>query len=254
MAVKQVTIPDVGLVHLYKRRGVKSMKLSITNKGNVRVTLPMWAPYRLGVEFAKSKRDWISEKAIVRPLISHGSIIGKARHIVFEQYSQPKITTRLVGTGIFIRLPMHIAWDSKPAQDAAEIACVRALCKEGEQLLFPRMQLIAGEHGFRYSSIKMKQLRSRWGSCSDHGDIVLNCYLLQLPWELIDYVILHELTHTRVMAHGAPFWSELSKHLPNAKALRKEIKSYQPILKPNVRELAESTSLKSPLKIDIHVS
>jgi len=53
---------------------------------------------------------------------------------------------------------------------------------------------------------------------------------MQLPWHLIDYVLLHELTHTKVMRHGAPFWKELERHVPRARALRKEIGSYHPIL------------------------
>ena len=53
---------------------------------------------------------------------------------------------------------------------------------------------------------------------------------MQLPWHLIDYVMLHELTHTKVMQHGAPFWRELELHVPHAKQLRKEIGEYHPIL------------------------
>jgi hypothetical protein len=53
---------------------------------------------------------------------------------------------------------------------------------------------------------------------------------MQLPWHLIDYVLVHELTHTKVMRHGTPFWNELERHIPGAKQFRKEINQYQPIL------------------------
>ncbi|MET0779204.1 MAG: M48 family metallopeptidase [Candidatus Saccharimonadales bacterium] len=46
----------------------------------------------------------------------------------------------------------------------------------------------------------------------------------------MDYVIFHELTHTKVMQHGAPFWQELERHVPGAKALRKEIGTYHTVL------------------------
>jgi predicted metal-dependent hydrolase len=55
-------------------------------------------------------------------------------------------------------------------------------------------------------------------------------YLMQLPWHLIDYVLLHELTHTKVMQHGTPFWQELERHVPHAKRLRGEIREFHPIL------------------------
>ncbi len=54
---------------------------------------------------------------------------------------------------------------------------------------------------------------------------------MQLPWKLIDYVLLHELTHTRRHAHsGAPFWAELERHEPRAKRLRKTLHAHQPTL------------------------
>jgi predicted metal-dependent hydrolase len=55
---------------------------------------------------------------------------------------------------------------------------------------------------------------------------------MQLPWELIDYVILHELVHTVVMAHGPKFWDELDKYVNNLAAKRKAIRSHQPALLP----------------------
>jgi hypothetical protein len=55
---------------------------------------------------------------------------------------------------------------------------------------------------------------------------------MQLPWQLIDYVLLHELTHTKHLNHGDDFWQEFLRHEPAAKALRKIIKTHKPILEP----------------------
>ncbi|HET8992036.1 MAG TPA: M48 family metallopeptidase, partial [Candidatus Saccharimonadales bacterium] len=65
------------------------------------------------------------------------------------------------------------------------------------------------------------------GSCDQSKNITLNLYLMQLPWHLIDYVLLHELTHTVVFKHGPDFWAEMDKYLPDSKSLRSEMKDYK---------------------------
>src|SRR5690606_36436720 len=94
-------------------------------------------------------------------------------------------------------------------QKAAQAAAIRALRKEAETLLPQRLRTLAEQTGFTYNSVAVKQPKSRWGSCSHQKHITLNLFLMQLPWRLIDYVLLHELTHTKVMRHGPPFWAEL---------------------------------------------
>ena len=93
-----------------------------------------------------------------------------------------------------------------------------------------RLQTLAEQHGYDYKSVSIKQLKGRWGSCSEHKDIVLNCFLMELPWNLIDYVLLHELAHTRVMAHGAVFWNEMARVLPEVQSCRRQIKLHKPTL------------------------
>src|SRR5205814_2081858 len=117
-------------------------------------------------------------------------------------------------------------------QSAALKASVRALRKEAEALLPQRLATLADQTGLSYRNVSVKQLKSRWGSCSSAKDITLNLFLMQLPWHLIDYVLLHELVHTKVMRHGEPFWRELERHVSQPKQLRHEIGTYQPTLAP----------------------
>lgn len=230
MPAKIVVIPDIGEVSLYKRSGVRGVRLSLTHDGRVRVTLPSWAPYRLGVEFVQSKAEWIKQRQAPVRVIHDGDKVGKAHRFVFELVADGEPKTRLIGTDIRLTLPVSFPAEHHNVQKAAEKAAIRALKKEAEQLLPQRLESLAVQNGFEYSSIRIKRLKSRWGSCNDQKDIVLNCYLMQLPWHLIDYVILHELTHTKVLRHGEPFWSELSKYVRNLREIRKEMKLYQPTL------------------------
>lgn len=232
MATKIVEIPEIGAVTLYKRRGNRSLRLSLAADGEIRVSLPSWVPYKAGEQFARSKAEWIA--AHRRPKsngLQHGQAVGKAHRLHFSPSAMAtKVTTRLQQNRVEITHPYTYEPSHPLVQKAAQTASIRALRKEAELLLPQRLRDLAVKTGFSYQSVGVKQLKSRWGSCSAQQEIILNLFLMQLPWHLIDYVLLHELTHTKVMQHGAPFWKELERHVPRAKLLRKEIGRHHPIL------------------------
>ncbi len=87
---------------------------------------------------------------------------------------------------------------------------------------------LADQHQLQKPSrILVRDLKSRWGSCSSRGSISLNSRLAGLPGHLIDYVMLHELVHLEQMDHSALFWQKLLRHLPDAKLFRQELKQYR---------------------------
>lgn len=231
MAVKRLDIPPVGLVAFYKRRDARSIRLSIAADGEVRITLPTWAPYRVGVEFVRTKQAWImAHRRPTRDALQHGDCIGQAHRLIFQP-SAGKISSRIVANEIRVKYPANLAFTDKTVQAAAERACLRSLKKQAEVLLSPRLQVLAKEYNLTYKSMKVKRLKSRWGSCDSYGNITLNLFLMQLPWELIDYVLLHELVHTEVLRHGPPFWRAMQIVLPDTPELRRGIRKYQPQLK-----------------------
>lgn len=235
MSVKHVDIPSIGTVAMYKRKGNRSLRLSVGLNGEIRVSLPYWVPYRAAEEFVKTKSRWIHEnvhKQGTAP-IAHGEHIGKNHRIYFSgEDGRKTISTKVYSSEIYVLHPVTVASTHETVQSKARQASIRALKREAEKLLPERLNQLAAEHFFSYKNVTIKQLKSRWGSCSSQKEITLNLFLMQLPWPLIDYVLLHELTHTKVMRHGPPFWKELEEHLPNAKGLRNEINTYQPILTP----------------------
>lgn len=86
---------------------------------------------------------------------------------------------------------------------------------------------LAGVWGFRYQSVRVQRSKTRWGSCSQSKNINLSAYLLLLPVHLQEYVILHELCHTREMNHSDRFWAEMERVTNHrSKQLRQEIKQY----------------------------
>ena len=233
MSTKTVVIPDIGEVTLYKKRGNRSLRLSIGHNGKIRVSMPTWVPFAAGESFARSKADWIStHKATAAPtVLKHGDAIGKAHRLYFEAGPDSvRLSSRIEGPVVRICHPRSVSPEHPDVQKVAHSASLRALRKQADHLLPQRLKDVAAKTGHQYRSVGVKPLKSRWGSCTSEQDITLNIFLMQLPWHLIDYVIVHELAHTRVMQHGEPFWLEMERHLPNAKALRKQMAAYQPIL------------------------
>ena len=94
------------------------------------------------------------------------------------------------------------------------------------QMLIQRLRELAGEYGFQYNRIFIRRQKTLWGSCSSKNNINLNIRLAELPNRLRDYVILHELVHTRIKNHSGEFWRELGRIVENAKNLHSELKRY----------------------------
>jgi len=99
--------------------------------------------------------------------------------------------------------------------------------KVARKILCRRIGELAQLHNFVYNRVSIRKQKTRWGSCSSKNNINLNMNLLHLPSELMDYVLLHELVHTRVKDHSKDFWNELNTVVPNARQIDKKLKDYQ---------------------------
>ena len=93
-----------------------------------------------------------------------------------------------------------------------------ALRRNAKIILPPRLYMLSEQHKLPYKSVKINSSRGRWGSCSARKAINLSYFLVLLPKHLIDYVLLHELSHTREMNHGDRFWALLNS-MTGGKAL-----------------------------------
>ncbi|MDA8163609.1 MAG: DUF45 domain-containing protein [Desulfobacteraceae bacterium] len=89
-----------------------------------------------------------------------------------------------------------------------------------------RLADLAVRHGFRFGRVSVRCQKSRWGSCSARNDISLNRKLLALPPELMDFVLLHELVHTRIKNHGPEFWAELERVAGSAREKAARLRGY----------------------------
>lgn len=232
MAFKEFVLADNLPVKIYKRKTSRTLRLSIGPTGEVKVSIPSWSSYASGLSFAASKLTWIqAQLPDTGRLLRHGQAIGKAHRLYFAAKPAAAVpSSRLRQSLITVSYPLSLSVGDRTVQEVAANACLRALRSQAERLLPQRLEALANQHGYSYSSVGIKKLKGRWGSCDTNRHIVLNLYLMQLPWELIDYVLVHELVHTQVMQHGPAFWAEMERVRPGAKAERGAIRAHQPFL------------------------
>jgi predicted metal-dependent hydrolase len=91
--------------------------------------------------------------------------------------------------------------------------------EKAKEKIAPRVRKWSKATGLEYNELKFQRLGKRWGSCTPTNNILINIDAIKLPFSLIDYLIVHELVHTKIKNHSKEFWAELSKHIHNWKEL-----------------------------------
>ena len=92
---------------------------------------------------------------------------------------------------------------------------IKELADQAVEYIPKRVKYYAEKENFVYNKITIKNLVSRWGSCSTKGNLNFNCLLMLTPDYVIDYIVVHELCHLREMNHSEKFWTEVEKIMPD---------------------------------------
>lgn len=228
MSKSSFEVPEIGTVFVTKKRGQRTMRLRVDTKGLVQVSMPWLVPLGAAKDFVLSKKDWIEEQqanANFQPY--DGMLLGKTLQLKIIENSP---MTRSKQDGKTIIVPFAETYDPTSPQHLEKIqkAITKALRTEAEKVLLPRLKELAELYGYEYQSAAIKQLVGRWGSCDSTRHINLSLYLVQLPIELIDYVLIHELTHTVHLNHSPGFWNDVHQLCPDYKKLRRKMRELQP--------------------------
>lgn len=225
-------LPEIGNVILKRNYRAKRLTISIRPNTDVRVTIPGFLPDLIAKQYVKSKKNWIVEKiSELRERNSNSFLSGEyhtRRHKVsLVPTSTKMITTRVFDNHIQIHYPEHLTPSHELVQNTAKKSIDEAFRKEAIEYLPSRVKELATKFGFNFNTLRIKKTKSRWGSCSAKNNINLSIYLMKLPDELIDYIILHELTHTIHKNHGPNFWGKLNQLTGDAKSLAARVRKYR---------------------------
>ena len=117
----------------------------------------------------------------------------------------------------------HILIDALDRQD--RIAELRShVRRRARQALPPLLEQVSRDTGLGFNRVSIRSQKTRWGSCSSRGNISLNDQLLFLPQETVEYLMIHELCHTRHLNHSGAFWALVQAHCPTYREHEKSLR------------------------------
>lgn len=224
-------LDPIGKVQLLKNTRSRRIRLRVKPDGNVQVSMPTLASEQKALDFVKSKVDWILKQ---QQDIKAGLTIFSPTSCFKTKFHELKIipvernrVSGMVGKGIIqINIPINKNHEHPEIQQFIRNALIQVMRQEAKAYLPARTLELARLHKFDFENVFVKHVKSRWGSCSSTNNINLNLHLMRLPDRLIDYVILHELSHTVEKNHGPGFWKLLEKVYPGARKLDKELNQF----------------------------
>ena len=213
------------------RRSVRarSVKISVAPGGTLRASLPPYAPLMIVKRLVSSSREQLRtmlEQAAPAYKLENGAMVGKSHRLVIIRAGRTSVKRYKQQITVTLGPDAHINDPAVAKKVREEI--IATLRLEAKSYLPKRLKFMAEKLGCSYEKVRFSHASSRWGSCSSSGTISLNIALMKLPFELIDYVIIHELSHTKQMNHSAKFWALVEAADPSYKLHRRMLKSQSP--------------------------
>lgn len=202
----------IGQVDYYARRQ-KNIRLSLRDS-QIRISYPHHLNFRQVENFLKTKISWILKNKAEGLELKDGLTIGR-RHLlkINNDYLKPALKDQII----------YIHKNNL----AAEKLIKKALKREAEEYVLPVVDLAIKKTNLKPQKIKIRYMRTQWGSCTSQKNISLNSALVYLPDKLIEYIIIHELCHLKFLNHSDQFWQLIELNLPNYKDLKKKLKKYR---------------------------
>lgn len=219
-----IEIAGIGQVVVNRDRRSKRIKLKINHDDRPEVTAPNFVPIITIKRFVQSKADWVKAHQGHKKPLTESSIIGFGGeiHVGFGS----RLATKISPDSIKLTMPFGTQISEPEVQDRLQTAAIKMLRLQA-QSRFPELVEAWSLNGVgTYKTVSIKLIKSRWGSYSSDGKISLSLFMSQLPSHLIDYIIVHELSHSVHMNHSKDFWSNVAEFMPDYRDRRKELKKY----------------------------
>jgi len=211
-----MVIPDK-IIRSHRR----SISLTITDKGELYVRAPMRLAYDKIYGFIKEKERWIIQKQseietknqFNKDVITYKKILflGKKYNV---NYLDGLKKIELSDTSLIV--PKQFYNNTNKIKNWFVVL--------SKDILKERLEYWANIMQLDYSSITINNNKTRWGSCDSERNIKLNFRLIMLPHKVVDYVLIHELTHILEMNHSKSFYKIITKIMPSYKLHQKILK------------------------------
>ena len=222
-----IVVEGIGEVTIVSSPRSRNISLRVV-AGELKVSKPRLVSRPATLSFIEKNRSWIVEKLAESSqsrLIHDSDILAPNTIVRFKEASGDAEPEGIkVCGGIEVTYPSYLSWQDKIVQEAAVASLVPVWRRSAKSYLPKRLEELARIHSFEFSTVRLKNIHTRWGSCTSTGNINLNIQLMKLDDDLIDHVLLHELSHTKALNHGKDFWRVFESVRPGARQERKQLK------------------------------
>lgn len=223
---------EFGKITIRRSARATQVRLRVAPDGTLRASLPLYAPGFLVKRLINSSRHELRELlSQAQPIAEYtdGMRIGKSHTLIVRPVKGALNVTRR-GQQVIVSLPDDTSLNDNIVVRAVRDGIIAALRVEAKSYLPKRLAFLANKFGFSYKKVRFSHASGRWGSCTSEGTISLNIALMKLPFEQIDYVLIHELAHTKQMNHSPEFWAQVAVGDPDYKEHRKALKQEAPTI------------------------
>lgn len=229
--------PGIGTVEFVLSRRARRLNIRVRNSRTVRVVVPPGIPFPAAYLFFDDHRKWVQQsqqrlrqaETAEQPLFDE-SFRTRLHCLRIEQTDETLFRSWITATEIRVFLPAGVKVNDENARRWILQSVIETYRREAKDLLPNRTAELAKQFQFNYNRLFIKNLKSRWGSCSARNNINLNLQLMRFDDWLIDYIILHELLHTRIRNHSQLFWKKLTAIYPATPTARIFLKSVKPYI------------------------
>lgn len=224
--------PVLGEITVNPSAKARRLSISVRPGGEVRLTIPRRVSEQEALRFLDEKAAWvqrarerIAKRCVRQPIVP--PYATRAYSLYLDPGSSPDVCVRVASGRITVSYPAEMNYEDETVQEVIRQGIETAWRIEAKAFLPGRVAELSRQTGLRCGKVTVRNARTRWGSCSVANDISLSIHLMKLPDLLIDYIILHELCHTRHKNHGPRFHALLDqlcggRHLD----LRRQLKNY----------------------------
>jgi predicted metal-dependent hydrolase len=193
----------------------KTISVTVTKEAKLEVRAPYGCSVHTIERFLESKKDWIAKT------LAH----VRERQARLQDY-HPRQGIRFLGELIPVTDGVkRTRFDGEKlfVKEITPDIIRKWLQGQARKILKERLDLYAPRMGVKANAFKLSSARTRWGSCSSHGNINLSWRLILFPVEIMDYVVVHELAHLTELNHSPRFWSKVEEVIPDHRQRKKEL-------------------------------
>jgi len=241
-ASRQTLLDGIAVAYEFKRGKRRTIGFSVGADG-LRVSAPKWVPLYEIDKAVLEKSAWIIKKlqetrerhhrlesariewkdGTALPFLGEQVIVVlDPRHAFGSVGAELKSSTDAL-PGV-THLTLHVGLPHNATPDQIKDAVQAWLMRQAKRIFTERLNHFAPTLSVQWRKLSLSSAGTRWGSASADGSIRLNWRLIHFKQSVIDYVVVHELSHLRVMDHSPRFWDTVRAVVPDYAQLRSQLK------------------------------